>query len=316
MNTQKDGFVTCSEVQAFFRMFNIPGETAARIFDHLDTDGTGLVDYQQFKKFFEQRINPKAKPAEVTPCSTRCPTRASSAACSRRPSNASECFTDPVVPTLSRWEMQRKLAQAVQMISDKANLRYPSFRELRQAFRWVDLSKDGKVTRAEVEEFFRVFSVPRETAEYLFVILNAKGCDEIDHSDFVGVFGPAMGIGHQEPSHKKQVELPGQRNFEKELNEILRVVADHMLKFSHPREAMRSLDLTHDGEITRNELRAFFARFGLEHGSADHVFELLVRNSGHTCEEHGTCSYEAFMQLFDPVMQPEHYAQGGCAQVF
>merc|ERR1712226_137248 len=115
------------------------------------------------------------------------------------------------VRELSRGEMQRKLARAVELIADKANLRYPSFRELRQAFRWVDLSKDGKVTRAEVEEFFRVFSVPRETAEYLFVLLNAKGCDEINHSDFVDVFGPAMGIGHREPSHKKKLELPGER---------------------------------------------------------------------------------------------------------
>merc|ERR1711975_130766 len=105
-----------------------------------------------------------------------------------------------------------KLAHAVQVVADKANLRYPSFRELRQAFRWVDLSKDGKVTRAEVENFFRIFSVPRDTADYLFVVLDAEQCDEINHSDFVDIFGPAMGIEHREPSHKKQVELPGERN--------------------------------------------------------------------------------------------------------
>merc|ERR1712139_101012 len=130
---------------------------------------------------------------------------------------------------LSRGEMQRKLAQAVHIVSDKANLKYPSFRELRQAFRWVDLSKDGKVTRAEVEDFFRVFSVPRETAEYLFALLNAKGCDEINHSDFVNVFGPSMGIDHQEPSHKKYVELSGERDLEREINEIMRIMGDHML---------------------------------------------------------------------------------------
>merc|ERR1712216_861730 len=106
--------------------------------------------------------------------------------------------------------------------------------------------------------------------------MGAKGCDEINHCDFVNVFGPAMGIAHQEPSHKKQLELPGQRDLEREINQIMSIMTDHMLKFSHPREALRSLDLTHDGEITRDELRTFFQRFGVEHDSADHVFELLA----------------------------------------
>merc|ERR1719379_919182 len=163
---------------------------------------------------------------------------------------------------LSRGEMQRKLSQAVQLIAEKANLRYPSFRELRQAFRWVDLSKDGKVTRAEVENFFRVFAVPKETAEYLFALLDAEDSSEINHSDFVEIFGPAMGIGHREPSHKKQIELPSNRNLEREVNEVMRIMEDHMLKFSHPREALRSLDLSHDGRITRDEMRIFFERFG------------------------------------------------------
>jgi len=61
VNTQKDGFVTCSEVQAFFRAFNVPDEVAIRIFDRLDTEGSGLIDYEQFKKFVEQRIKPKTR---------------------------------------------------------------------------------------------------------------------------------------------------------------------------------------------------------------------------------------------------------------
>jgi Ca2+-binding EF-hand superfamily protein len=209
--------------------------------------------------------------------------------------------------------MQRKLARAVQMIAEKANLKYPSFRELRHAFRWVDLSKDGKVTRDEVENFFRVFAVPIETAEYLFVLFDAEDSDEINHSDFVEVFGPAMGIGHQEPSCKKQIELPGKRDLEREINDIMRIMASHMLKFAHPREALRSLDLSHDGRITRNELRAFFQRFGVEHTSADHVFDLLhLKDDVHDDLE--TCSYQEFINLFDPVMQPAHYEENGYIQ--
>jgi len=251
----------------------------------------------------------------VTPCSTRPSSTTSSGRPSPTPSDVdyvSMSSARTATRVLTRGEMQRNLAQAVQLVSEKANLRYPSFRELRQAFRWVDLSKDGKVTRAEVENFFRVFSVPVETAEYLFVLLDAEGCDEINHSDFVNFFGPAMGIGHLEPSHKKQIELPGERDLEREVNEIMRIMADHMLKFAHPREALRSLDLSHDGWITRNEMRAFFQRFGLEHESADHVFNLLRSNGG--SDDQQTCRYHDFMKLFDPVMQPAHYQEGGLAQ--
>lgn len=311
VNTQKDGFVTGSEVQAFFRAFNIPDETADRIFERLDSDGSGLIEYEKFKDFVETRIKPN-KSREVTPCSTR----ASSATTSRRSSPTPYDEIDYVsmntkgLKTLSRGEMQRKLSQAVQLIAEKANLRYPSFRELRQAFRWVDLSKDGKVTRAEVENFFRVFAVPIETTEYVFVLLDAEGSSEINHSDFVDIFGPAMGIGHREPSHKKQLELPGNRDLEREVNEIMRIMEDHMLKFSHPREAMRSLDLSHDGRVTRDEVRTFFLRFGIEHEHADHVFNYL-RNKDAANDNLETCSYADFMNLFDPVMQPSHYAPDG-----
>jgi len=328
VNTQKDGFVTCTEVQAFFRTFNVPDDTANRIFERLDTNESGLIDYEQFKKFVEQRIKPKAKSFEVSPCSTR----ASSAASSRRSSKestysrrsreesswSSPAPLDPFhlasasTRELSKWEMQRKLSQAVQLISDKANLRYPSHRELRQAFRWVDLNKDGKVSRAEVENFFRVFGVAMETAEYLFALLDAQGLDEIKHSDFVDVFGPAIGIGHTEPSHKKHVDLPGERDLERELEEVMRIVERDMLKFSHPREALRSLDLSHDGRITRDEMQTFFQRFGVKQESAYHVFDFLLRSDDSQQHGHETCSYHDFIKLFDPVMQPAHYADGGC----
>jgi len=86
-----------------------------------------------------------------------------------------------------------------------------------------------------------------------------------------------------------------------------------MLKFSHPREALRSLDLSHDGRITRDELRTFFQRFGIEHESADHVFNHLL-SKDNANDNHETCRYVDFMNLFDPVMQPSHYEDGGVAR--
>merc|ERR1712193_88711 len=106
--------------------------------------------------------------------------------------------------------------------------------------------------------------------------------------------------------HKLHIDLPGERDLEREVEQIMRIMEGHMLKFAHPREALRSLDLSHDGQITRNEMRAFFQRFGLEHGSADLIFELLLRNNDMQ-DDPETCKYHEFMKLFDPIMQPAHY---------
>merc|ERR1719420_2143700 len=81
-------------------------------------------------------------------------------------------------PEANLVHMKRELAHAVKTIGEKANAKYPSFRELRKAFRWVDESKDGKVTRSEVRNFFRVFSMPVKTADYMFSLLGRDGEDE------------------------------------------------------------------------------------------------------------------------------------------
>lgn len=207
-------------------------------------------------------------------------------------------------------QMQRELERAVQMIGEKANAKYPSFRELRQAFRWVDESKDGKVTRKEVRNFFRVFGMPVIMADYLFSILGRDSVDEIDYSDFIDVFGPAIGIGHKEPNHQKAFAMPENRDLEREVNEILHVVAEKAgHKFRHPREALRALDLSHDGRITRDELRAFLQSFCLPCEAADHVFNLLAEDSFSD-----SCSYEDFMALFGPVVDPEHHTAHGTDQ--
>lgn len=65
--------------------------------------------------------------------------------------------------------------------------------------------------------------------------------------------------------------------------------------------------------VTRDEVRIFFERFGIEHESADHIFHYLLCKDDAN-DNHETCRYIDFMNLFDPVMQPSHYAQDGVAQ--
>merc|ERR1719265_748048 len=70
VNTSNDGCVTRGEVRAFFRTFNIPDETADRIFTRLDYDMSGLVAYQDFKDFVENQIKRKKLDPAVSGCTT------------------------------------------------------------------------------------------------------------------------------------------------------------------------------------------------------------------------------------------------------
>lgn len=312
VNTGRDGCVTRSEVRAFFRAFNVPDETADRLFARLDTESSGLVAYRSFKGFVEEHMKVKERSESV---SSTVSTRAPSPVHDVEPCDSVTDFASMSRPRSARLrrpqltvaEMQRQLDRDMKIIREKAEGKYPSFRHLRQAFRWVDASNEGRVTRREARNFFRVFGVQETTADYMFTLLGAERSDEISYDAFFQVLGPVIGVGHQEPSHKQPIALPGNASLEHEVNEVIRVLAEKAgHKFKHPRDALRALDLSHDGRITRGELRVFFRSFCLPCEASDLVFSMLDPD-----DESDTCDYEAFMALVGPYVDPEHHTAHG-----
>lgn len=93
--------------------------------------------------------------------------------------------------------------------------------------------------------------------------------------------------------------LPGDLKLEKELREVMKDIGVKLpLKFKHVRDAFRSLDLNHNGKITRMELHSFLRGFGWSNEVADRMFRAMDEDGL------GEIDFNLFMSYFDEVLGP------------
>jgi len=62
IDQDRSGTVDKEEMKAFFRQFCMPEESAAMLFDYLDEDGSGELDYVEFMHHFGPLIQPGVPP--------------------------------------------------------------------------------------------------------------------------------------------------------------------------------------------------------------------------------------------------------------
>merc|ERR1719337_776104 len=62
IDQDRSGSVEKQEMQAFFRQFSLPEETASLLFDYLDRDESGELDYVEFMRHFGPIIQPGVPP--------------------------------------------------------------------------------------------------------------------------------------------------------------------------------------------------------------------------------------------------------------
>lgn len=86
--------------------------------------------------------------------------------------------------TEAEREIQTKAIQ--DLITQKSAFK---FRNVRDAFRLVDVDKSGTVTRREMHIFFRQFNLPGHQADLLFDALDRDDSGELDYVEFMDYFG-------------------------------------------------------------------------------------------------------------------------------
>jgi Ca2+-binding EF-hand superfamily protein len=92
---------------------------------------------------------------------------------------------------------------------------------------------------------------------------------------------------------------------QRELRNVLEDIARLLpLKFKHPRDAFRPLDVNRVGRIDKEEMRGFLRGFGHTEETADRIFELLADGSSKEGET-PTVNFRDFMSHFDPVLGPQ-----------
>lgn len=161
LDLSHDGYITCSEMRGFLRGFGWDSAVAERIFEALQDNDTGKVDYNAFMKHFEVILGPAHMPA------------------------ARKELVQ--VPGSMERELRTEVNEIAAILGEKLLTKYSS---AKRAFSTLDLTNDGEITLQEMRVFFRSMSMPVDTANKVFKCLCKDGSQTVHYDDFLSLFGP------------------------------------------------------------------------------------------------------------------------------
>eukprot|EP00931_Biecheleriopsis_adriatica_P022732 TRINITY_DN14529_c0_g2_i1.p1 TRINITY_DN14529_c0_g2~~TRINITY_DN14529_c0_g2_i1.p1 ORF type:complete len:613 (+),score=130.03 TRINITY_DN14529_c0_g2_i1:106-1944(+) len=298
VDCDKSGSITRSEMQYFFRAFNLSEGLADRFFDAIDFDGGGEVSFGEFYKCLSPYVNPdkvqKAKKIQKPP--TPLPETAPPSSEGDRPvgEHAIHSFLDDADQGDTYMEhidadIRTELRHLFKDIGDKLLLK---FKHVRDAFRPLDLERNGAITRPELRAFFRGFGHAADVADRVFDLLDEDQLGQINFASFMKHFDSVLGPSFR--SVKRNPIIPVEDpSLSKEVNDIAQVIRVRLTtKYKNVQVAFRALDLNKDGKVTVDELKVFIKQFNL-HPSAAEKFFLALDVDGS-----GTITYHEFVALF------------------
>lgn len=175
LDLQKDGIIRKEEMRDFFRGFNKSESFADQVFTLLDPSGTGKVDFSEFLMHFDEVLTPAHRQVERA-------------------------------PVIGLADLGRSM-QAATVVNAMGHRMLTKYANARQAFRDLDLDKDGKVSRKELQFFVKKMGLPVEAADVLFEALTPSDFGGlIDQDTFVSLFLDLK--GDLNTSSKTSLRLP------------------------------------------------------------------------------------------------------------
>lgn len=293
VDNDKNGAVSRSEMRAFFRAFNLTKEAADKLFDRLDNDEHGGIPYEVFTKYFAPYIQPHFCGEAHLPGKVH----AKGALSRTMPTSfRDELAASPASPTKRRQGADPGLRAELKALMQDLGQKLPiKFRHPRDAFRMLDLQRDGRITRQELRAFFRGFGHSDEVADKMFDLLAEESHGEVDFNAFMSHFDSVLGPHFRCAKRKPLIELEDKR-LEKEINDIAMAIQQRLTtKYRSVQDAFRAMDLNKDGTVQLSELKIFFRGFGMPADVAEKVFNVLCSDGG--MDEDGGVKYEEFTQL-------------------
>lgn len=166
LDLHRTGRICRTEMQNFFLQFNRTDEIADRVFDLLDPDGIGYVDYEVFMTFFDEMD------ARI-PLLRRTTGRA------------------PVL-SLEEHKTSNEARQYMNAFAERLVTKYYNAQE---AFRALDLNKDGKVNQYELRIWARKMNLGEQFADSFLVALkhHADETGAIPYQSFNKLFRELRG---------------------------------------------------------------------------------------------------------------------------
>ncbi|CAK0895730.1 unnamed protein product, partial [Prorocentrum cordatum] len=293
VDNDKNGAVSRSEMQYFFRAFNLTKEAADKFFDRLDDDEHGEIPYEVFTKHLAPYIQPQVCGGVRLPVKVH----AKGALSRTMPTGfKDELAASPASPMKRRQGADQGLRAELKALMQDLGQKLPlKFRHPRDAFRMLDLQRNGRITRQELRAFFRGFGHSDQVSDKMFDLLAEESHGEVDFCAFMSHFDSVLGPHFRCAKRKPLIELEDKR-LEKEINDIAMAIQDRLTtKYKTVQDAFRAMDLNKDGTVQLSELKIFFRSFGMPTDVAEKVFNVLCSDGG--MDEDGGVKYEEFTQL-------------------
>jgi Ca2+-binding EF-hand superfamily protein len=299
VDNDHDGKVSKSELRAFFRAFNLPQEEADKLYDRMDQEGDGEIYYGHFVRYLGPFVAPDATEVSSilkTPKKTKQVVTSPADPSLMRQANAAEPPGPRTSDAKSRSyqvdqdpELRHELKALMIDIGRKLPLK---FKHQRDAFRMLDLQRDGRITRTEMRGFFRGFGWGEKVADRMFDMLKEEPHDEVDYKSFMSHFDKIIGPQFRQGKRQPLIEMEDQ-SIEKEVNDIAVILQDRMTtKYKSVQEAFRAVDLNKDGNVCLHEMKTFFRNIGMSYSQAEKVFAALDQDGS------GEIQYDEFIGLF------------------
>jgi Ca2+-binding EF-hand superfamily protein len=300
VDNDHDGKVSKSELRAFFRAFNLSQEESDRLYERMDQEGDGEIYYEHFVNYLGPFVAPDA--TEVS-------------SILKAPKKTKQVVTSPADPSLMKHtspspqppsprltrsksaryqveqdaEMRHELKALMIDIGRKLPLK---FKHQRDAFRMLDLQRDGRITRTEMRSFFRGFGWGDQVADKMFDMLKEEPHDEVDYKSFMSHFDKIIGPQFRQGTRKPLIEMQD-KSIEKEVNDIALIIQDRMTtKYKKVQDAFRAVDLNKDGNVCLHEMKTLFRNIGMSYSQAEKVFAALDQDGS------GEIQYDEFIGLF------------------
>jgi Ca2+-binding EF-hand superfamily protein len=294
LHVDQRGQLPRKEVQKLFEYCGIKPRVADRIFNHVRVGDSESIPAEMLRELLDPEVG--------------------SVASSRR-SSYDQASPEPVpniedTVHLGNNSKTNKMVNEIMVNLEKLGI--AAFRRhgnMEKAFRAVDTSRSGWVTRKEIHSFYRLYGFEAKQADAFFDIMDTDKSGGISYKQFIQAFKPYF---HEEEYLDKQfrihtcrpTDVPqyGSENRKLELPNDLRIIISNIgkilaQKHNTMHSAFRRIDGNCDGTIMRDEVRKFFRNNGYPSNAvADEFFDYLDADGS------GLIHYREFQSYFGPFL--------------
>eukprot|EP00931_Biecheleriopsis_adriatica_P056573 TRINITY_DN33525_c0_g1_i1.p1 TRINITY_DN33525_c0_g1~~TRINITY_DN33525_c0_g1_i1.p1 ORF type:complete len:595 (-),score=132.43 TRINITY_DN33525_c0_g1_i1:75-1859(-) len=167
LDLERNGRITRLEMHDFFRGFGHSEAQADKVFDLLDQDMDGEINFKLFMSHFDRVLGQAFRKADRKP-----------------------------LIEVDNIRLGREVDAIAKAILDRLTTKYKNISE---AFRALDLDKDGKVGKYEMRVFVKKLGLPADSADKFTAALDKDKTGYLSYHQFVKLFGSSSDAPPVEP---------------------------------------------------------------------------------------------------------------------